>query len=67
MVPESDEEDEDWTKYADAGYASAYDPWADLVEVEESTDEDEDFDEDFSVRLCVVFVALFFKKNWRFF
>ncbi|MDP6899839.1 MAG: tRNA pseudouridine(54/55) synthase Pus10 [Candidatus Thalassarchaeaceae archaeon] len=47
MVPESDEDDEDWTKYADVGYASAYDPWADLVEVEDSNEEDEEFDEDF--------------------
>ncbi|MEE3083445.1 MAG: tRNA pseudouridine(54/55) synthase Pus10 [Candidatus Thermoplasmatota archaeon] len=52
MVPESTDEEEDWTKYADAGYASEYDPWSDLVELEEEEeeiefeDDFEDFDED---------------------
>jgi len=41
--PKADDE-EDWTKYADASYASEYDPWADMVEAEPV--EDEEFDED---------------------
>ena len=49
MNPDS-EEDDDWTKYADAGYASSYDPWADMVpateiEEEEFEDDFEDFDD----------------------
>ena len=44
MDPDS-EEDDDWTKYADTGYESSYDPWADLVPVAEI--EEEDFEEDF--------------------
>ncbi len=49
MDPDS-EEDDDWTKYADAGYASSYDPWADMVpateiEEEEFEDDFEDFDD----------------------
>ena len=39
------EEDDDWTKYADAGYASSYDPWADMVPADEI--EDEEFEDDF--------------------
>ena len=39
------EEDDDWTKYADAGYASSYDPWADMVPADEI--EDDDFEDDF--------------------
>ena len=35
------EEDDDWTKYADAGYASSYDPWADMVPADEIEDDDE--------------------------
>ena len=44
MAPDS-EEDDDWTKYADTGYATSYDPWADLVPATEI--EEEEFDEDF--------------------
>ena len=46
MGPDS-KEDDDWTKYADTGYTSSYDPWADMVpatELEEEEFEDE-FDE----------------------
>lgn len=39
------EEDDDWTKYADAGYASSYDPWADMVPADEI--EDDEFEDDF--------------------
>ena len=39
------EDDDDWTKYADTGYESTYDPWADMVEAEES--EEEDFEDEF--------------------
>ena len=45
MNPDSDEED-DWTKYADTGYTSTYDPWADMVPVSEN-EEEEEFDDDF--------------------
>ncbi len=41
--PKADDED-DWTKYADANYASEYDPWADMVEADPV--DDEEFDED---------------------
>ena len=44
MAPDS-EEDDDWTKYADTGYATSYDPWADLVPTTEI--EEEEFDDDF--------------------
>ena len=44
MDPDSDEED-DWTKYADTGYTSTYDPWSDMVPATEI--EDEEFDEEF--------------------
>ena len=46
MDPDS-EEDDDWTKYADTGYASSYDPWADMVPVTEIEEEeyDDEFDE----------------------
>ncbi|MEE2747635.1 MAG: tRNA pseudouridine(54/55) synthase Pus10 [Candidatus Thermoplasmatota archaeon] len=44
MDPDS-EEDDDWTKYADTGYESSYDPWADMVPADEI--EDEDFEDDF--------------------
>ncbi len=46
MVPDPDDDEQDWTKYADAGYASEYDPWSDLVELEENGDEIE-FEDDF--------------------
>ena len=54
MDPDS-EEDDDWTKYADTGYTSSYDPWADLVpatelEEEEFEDEFDEFDDDESTR-----------------
>jgi len=39
------EGDDDWTKYADTGYESSYDPWADMVAAEET--EEDDFDDDF--------------------
>jgi len=50
VEPDSDGDD-DWTKYADTGYESSYDPWADMViaeEVEEDDFEDEfeDYEED---------------------
>ena len=41
----SEDEEEDWSNYASAGYSSAYDPWADLVPQEEA----EDFDDDFEI------------------
>lgn len=44
MYPDSDEED-DWTKYADTGYTSTYDPWADMVPATEI--EEEELDEEF--------------------
>jgi len=44
MNPDSDEGD-DWTKYADTGYTSTYDPWADMVPITEN--EEEEFDDDF--------------------
>jgi len=44
MSPDS-EEDDDWTKYADTGYTSSYDPWADMVPVTEL--EEEEFEEEF--------------------
>ena len=44
MDPDS-EEDDDWTKYADTGYTSSYDPWADLVPATE--EEEEEFDDEF--------------------
>ena len=44
MGPDS-EEDDDWTKYADTGYTSSYDPWADMVPVTEL--EEEEFEEEF--------------------
>ena len=45
-VPQPDEDEDDWTKYADTGYgSSAYDPWSDLVEVEE---EDDELDDEFA-------------------
>ena len=43
MAPESNDE-EDWTKYADTGYESNYDPWADLVSIDQ---EDGEFEDDF--------------------
>lgn len=44
MAPDSDEDD--WTKYADTGYESNYDPWADLVSTNEEVDDfEEDIDE----------------------
>jgi len=47
MAPESEDDgDDDWTKYSDVSYASEYDPWADLVE-QESVSVDDDFDDDF--------------------
>ena len=44
MDPDS-EEDDDWTKYADTGYTSSYDPWADMVPATEI--EEEEFDDEF--------------------
>ena len=44
MDPDS-EDDDDWTKYADTGYTSSYDPWADLVPATEL--EEEEFDDEF--------------------
>jgi tRNA pseudouridine synthase 10 len=44
MDPDS-EEDDDWTKYADTGYSSSYDPWADMVPATEI--EEEEFDDEF--------------------
>ena len=51
MNPDS-EEDDDWTKYADTGYTSSYDPWADMVPATEL--EEEEFDEEFEdFRMCL--------------
>ena len=44
MNPDT-EGDDDWTKYADTGYESSYDPWADMVTAEET--EEVDFEEEF--------------------
>ena len=44
MSKEEDKEDEDWSDYASAGYGSAYDPWADLVPLEEEEEEIDDYD-----------------------
>ena len=41
MSPDTDSDD-DWTKYADTGYESSYDPWADMVATED-VEEDEDY------------------------
>ena len=48
---QEESEEEDWTKFADAGYGSAYDPWSDLVahEPEESLQENFDDDEHWEV------------------
>lgn len=46
MVPDADEE-EDWTQYADAGYASSYDPWSDMVEAETSEEDETDIEDAF--------------------
>ena len=40
MSEEKDSENEDWSNYASAGYGSAYDPWADLVPLEEEEEEE---------------------------
>ena len=59
MAPDSDDDEQDWTKYADAGYASEYDPWSDLVELEEDgegidfEDDFEDFDNEELKRLMI--------------
>ena len=45
-MSESNDEEEDWSNYASAGYSSAYDPWADLVPQEETEDFDDDFEMD---------------------
>ena len=50
MNPDTDSDD-DWTKYADTGYESSYDPWADMVATEDTQedefeDEFEDYDDD---------------------
>jgi tRNA pseudouridine synthase 10 len=47
MVPEPDEEEDDWTQYADAGYASSYDPWSDMVEADAETDTEAQTDDEF--------------------
>ncbi len=44
MKPD-DEDDDDWTKYADTGYESSYDPWADMVAAEDN--QEDDFEDDF--------------------
>ena len=44
MNPDT-EGDDDWTKYADTGYESSYDPWADMVSAEEA--EEDDFEDEF--------------------
>lgn len=45
MSEEENSEDDDWSNFASAGYGSAYDPWADLVPLEEEEEEEEDDDE----------------------
>ena len=42
----TEEEEEDWTEFADAGYGSAYDPWSDLVQHEPEESEHEQFEDD---------------------
>ena len=51
MAPDSEEED-DWTKYADTGYTSSYDPWADMVPATELEEEefDDEFDGEFKIQ-----------------
>ena len=39
------EDDDDWTKYADTGYESSYDPWADMVATEDV--QDDEFEDEF--------------------
>ena len=46
MSKEENNEDEDWSNFASAGYGSAYDPWADLVPLEEEEEEEEDEESD---------------------
>ena len=41
MSEEENTEDDDWSNFASAGYGSAYDPWADLVPLEEVEEEEE--------------------------
>jgi tRNA pseudouridine synthase 10 len=53
MSKDENNEEEDWSKFASAGYESAYDPWADLVPQEESEeflDDDIDFEDFSSIR-----------------
>ena len=45
-VSTEEEEEEDWTKFADAGYGSAYDPWSDLVQHEPEESEHEQFEDE---------------------
>ncbi len=40
------DEEEDWSTYSSAGYSEAYDPWADLVPVEEDEFVDDEFEFD---------------------
>jgi len=42
--PEAEEEEEDWSSFASADYGDAYDPWADMVPVEEDSPSDDDFE-----------------------
>ena len=49
VIPLPDEEDDDdWSKYASAGFGAAYDPWADLVplEDEDGVGDEIDIDDD---------------------
>ena len=48
MGPDS-KEDDDWTKYADTGYTSSYDPWADMVPATEL--EEEEFEDEFETSI----------------
>jgi tRNA pseudouridine synthase 10 len=42
--PEVEEEEEDWSTFASADYGDEYDPWADMVPVEEDSPAEEDFE-----------------------
>ena len=52
MDNDENKDEEDWSKYASAGYSTAYDPWADLVPLEEEEEDDYNFDSDDIIFSC---------------
>jgi tRNA pseudouridine synthase 10 len=42
--PETEAEEEDWSTFATADYGESYDPWADMVPVEEETPSEDEFE-----------------------